>query len=77
MRTPIDAAKAATDAFLAMLAAFSQPAPTNRAGRRAQARSGPHTPGWNHRNMQAATTPVRPTDAELHQRRIATERNAR
>lgn len=26
MRNPIDAAKAATDAFLAMLAAFSQPA---------------------------------------------------
>ena len=53
MRNPIDAAKAATDAFLAMLAAFSQPAPTNRAGRRAQARRSPHTPGWNHRNLQA------------------------
>ncbi len=50
MRTPIDAA---TDAFLAMAAAFSQPTRTNRAGRRAAARSGPHTPGWNHRNMQA------------------------
>ena len=53
MRNPIDAAKAAIDAFRAMLAAFSQPAPTNRAGRRAHARRSPHTPGWNHRNMQA------------------------
>ena len=56
MRTPIDAAKAATDAFLAMLAAFANPAaktPTNRVGRRAQARRSPHTPGWNHRNLQA------------------------
>ena len=53
MRTPIDAAKAATDAFLAMAAAFGQPTRTNRAGRRAQARRSPHTPGWNHRNLQA------------------------
>ena len=50
MRNPIDAANAA---FRAMLAAFSQPAPTNRAGRRAEARRSPHAPGWNHRNLQA------------------------
>ena len=51
MRTPIDAAKAATDAFLAIAAAFGQPTRTNRAGRRAH--RPPHTSGWNHRNLQA------------------------
>ena len=73
MRNPIDAAKAATDAFRAMLAAFSQPAPTNRAGRRAQARRSPHTPGWNHRNFKAA--PFKFTDAD--RTRLYTEGNPR
>ena len=91
MRNPIDAAKAATDAFLAMLAAFANPAaktPTNRVGRRAQ--RGPHQPGWNHRNFKTApfafTTAERPSSQSngqaagavtLDESRLYTEGNPR